>query len=304
MLVNMIPWHWLRICLKDDYMKTDKARYVIIVESGATKSAWRLLDYEGNIVREFLRTGMNVSTMRMDDILKLITETFVYESLADCSGFYLYVAGVVTDAIRNSITEHVRSISRISSIDVQDDLTGAARAVFGNDPGIVAILGTGSNACFYDGVSVRRNVFSGGYILGDEGSAASLGKSFLSDFIKNMVPSAVAEEFCREFDGSYASIVEGVYRSESPSGYLGSLAPFIMRHIDNPYVKGLVHSNFESFVDRTLLQYDTAGYPVGIVGGFAYACRDIVESVFALKGIRISCVMKDPIEGLCAYHAR
>ena len=281
-----------------------KGRYIIIVESGATKSAWRLLDGEGNIVQEFLRAGMNVSTMQMEDILKIISEAFDSETLADCSAFYLYVAGVVTDKVRNAITEHVRSISRISSIDVQDDLVGAARAVCGDKSGVVAILGTGSNACFYDGMTVRRNVFSGGYILGDEGSAASLGKLFLSDFIKNLVPSEVADEFKREFDSSYQAIVEGVYRSESPSAYLGGMAPFIMRHVDNPYIMRLVRANFEAFIERVLFQYDTAGYPVGIVGGFAYACKDVLESLFAHKGIRISCIMKDPIDGLCAYHAR
>ena len=281
-----------------------KGRHIIIVESGATKSAWRLLDGKGNIVREFLRAGMNVSTMQMEDILKIISEAFDSETLAECSAFYLYVAGVVTDKVRNAITEHVRSISRISSIDVQDDLVGAARAVCGDKPGVVAILGTGSNACFYDGMTVRRNVFSGGYILGDEGSAASLGKHFLADFIKNLVPSDVADEFKREFDSSYQAIVEGVYRSESPSAYLGGMAPFIMRHVDNPYIMGLVRSNLDAFIERILFQYDTAGYPVGIVGGFAYACKDILESLFALKGIRISCIMKDPIDGLCAYHTR
>ena len=142
---------------------------MIIVESGATKSAWRILDADGNIVREFFRMGMNVSTMRMEDILRNISEAFGTEDLGACDGFYLYTAGVVTGSIREEIVSHVHSISGIGPIDVQDDLTGAARAVCGHQPGIAAILGTGSNACFYDGKSVSRNVYSGGFIIGDEG---------------------------------------------------------------------------------------------------------------------------------------
>lgn len=281
-----------------------KGNYKIIVESGATKSAWRILDAEGNIVREFFRMGMNVSTMRMEDILKNISEAFATENLGSCDGFYLYTAGVVTEPVREEIVTYVHSISGVGSIDVQDDLVGAARAVCGHKPGIAAILGTGSNACFYDGESVIRNVYSGGFILGDEGGAATLGKLFLSDFIKDLVPGEIAEEFAREVKADYASIVAGVYRSESPSGYLGSLAPFIVRHKDNPYISGLIYSNFEAFADRLLLKYDVENYPVGVVGGFGYACRDIVESVMLQKGVRLSCILNAPIEGLCNYHMK
>ena len=281
-----------------------KGNYKIIVESGATKSAWRILDAEGNIVREFFRMGMNVSTMRMEDVIGVISEAFLSEELYGCTEFYLYTAGVVTESVRKIISEHIRSISDIESIDVQDDLVGAARAVCGRQPGIVAILGTGSNACFYDGKSVSRNVYSGGFIIGDEGSAATLGKLFLSDFIKNLVPADVAEDFSKEFKSDYASIVEGVYRSESPSGYLGSLAPFIVRHKDNPYIRSLIYGNFEAFADRILLKYDVENYPVGVVGGFGYACREIVEPLMAAKGVRLSCIMKAPIEGLCKYHSK
>lgn len=279
-------------------------KHMIIVESGATKSAWRILDSDGNIVREFFRMGMNVSTMRMEDVIGVISEAFLSEELYGCTEFYLYTAGVVTESVRKIISEHIRSISDIESIDVQDDLVGAARAVCGRQPGIVAILGTGSNACFYDGESVIRKVYSGGFIIGDEGSAATLGKLFLSDFIKNLVPADVAEDFSKEFKSDYASIVEGVYRSESPSGYLGSLAPFIVRHKDNPYIRSLIYGNFEAFADRILLKYDVENYPVGVVGGFGYACREIVEPLMAAKGVRLSCIMKAPIEGLCKYHSK
>ena len=281
-----------------------KGNYKIIVESGATKSAWRILDAEGNIVREFFRMGMNVSTMRMEDVIGVISEAFLSEELYGCTEFYLYTAGVVTESVRKIISEHIRSISDIESNDVQDDLTGAARAVCGHQPGIAAILGTGSNACFYDGKSVSRNVYSGGFIIGDEGSAATLGKLFLSDFIKNLVPADVAEDFSKEFKSDYASIVAGVYRSESPSGYLGSLAPFIVRHKDNPYIRSLIYGNFEAFADRILLKYDVENYPVGVVGGFGYACREIVDPLMAAKGVRLSCIMKAPIEGLCKYHSK
>ena len=278
---------------------------IILVESGATKSDWRIINGKGTVVRQFLKAGMNVSTMKMDAIQATISDAFTEEGLdaLGARGFYMYTAGVVTDRIRKEIVSHVQSISTIEDVDVQDDLMGAARAVCGREPGIVAILGTGSNACFYDGVTVHRNVYSGGFILGDEGSGASLGRLFLSDFLKGFIPHGVAEDFSKKFDASYSAIVEGVYRSPSPSGYLGSLAPFILSHKDNGYIRNLIEGNFEAFIDRFLSKYDISRYPVGLVGGFAWACRDILQSMLLERGIRVSTILKSPAEGLCSYHS-
>lgn len=276
----------------------------IIVESGATKSDWRVLDGDGRQVKQFLRPGMNVSTMRMEVIRATLAEAIAAEALQEADGFYLYTAGVVTPEISAALEAHLRQCSAIREIDIQNDLMGAARGACGHDPGIAAILGTGSNTCFYDGESLSQKVYSGGYVIGDDGSGAALGKLFLSDFIKGLVPDPVASDFAREFDASYAGIVAGVYRSASPSGYLGSLAPFILRHYDHPYAKALVDRNFQAFIDRSLLRYEVDKYSVGIVGGFGWACQDILRPLCEKAGIRISRFVKAPIEGLCSYHAQ
>ena len=280
-------------------------RNIIIVESGATKSDWMVLDAQGKTVKRFNCPGINVSTMKAEDIESIITEAFSKEKLAEVTdAFFLYTAGVVTDDIRTSIKAIVNRVSGITDADVQDDLMGAARSVCGREPGIVAIIGTGSNACYYDGKTTIRKVYSGGFILGDEGSAATLGKLFLADYIKGLVPSQVSEDFQREFDASYAGIVENVYRSVSPSGYLGSLAPFLVGHAYDPYIKSLIQRNFQSFIDRILLQYDTASHPVGIVGGFAWACKDWLLPLLEQSGIHVSKIIKAPIDGLCEYHTK
>ncbi len=274
----------------------------IIVESGATKSDWRVLGQDGREVKRFLRAGTNVSSMKLEDIKATLTEAFASEGLEKAAGFYLYTAGVVTPEIADELVNHLRSLAQIDEIEINNDLMGAARGACGHEPGIAAILGTGSNTCFYDGSTLSQKVYSGGYVIGDEGSGASLGKLFLADFIKGLVPDEIARDFAKEFDSSYAGIVQGVYRSASPSGYLGSLAPFILRHYSHPYVKALVDKNFQSFIDRSLLRYDTARYPVGIVGGFGWACKDIITPLLDKAGIKVSRFIKAPIEGLCEYH--
>ena len=275
---------------------------IIIVESGATKSKWRVLERGGKEVKRFFRAGMNVSTMRMEDVQATLAEAVGREGLMNAGGFYLYTAGIVTPEVRRMVEGLLREHFRIGDADIKNDLTGAARAGCGYEPGIAAILGTGSNTCFYDGEQLTQKVYSGGYVIGDEGSGASLGKRFLADYIKGLVPEPLATDFAREFDASYAGIVQGVYRSASPSGYLGSLAPMILRHYDHPYARDLVDRNFQDFIDRSLLRYDVAAYPVGIVGGFGWACRDILRPLCEKAGIRISRFIQAPIEGLCAYH--
>ena len=272
----------------------------ILVESGATKSDWRVIGTD----RRFLRPGMNVSTMSLEAVCGILRETFVAEGIKSLEGFYMYTAGVVTEEIRSAIAAEIRKMAAVDEIDIQDDLVGAARATCGHESGIVAILGTGSNTCFYDGKSVERKVYTGGFILGDEGSGATLGKLFLADYIKGLIPADVAKDFEAKFDASYPSIVEGVYRSASPSGYLGSLAPFILSHYDDAHIKSLVDGNFLAFIDRALLRYDVAAYPVGMVGGFGNACKDIFTRLCEASGIRISRFIKEPILGLLDFHWR
>ncbi len=274
----------------------------VIVESGATKSDWRVLDAEGGELKRFQRAGMNVSTMQIEEIKRILAEAIASEGIAGSSGLYLYTAGVVTPEISSELSSHIRSVSDIAEIDIQNDLMGAARGACGHEAGIAAIIGTGSNTCFYDGENLSQKVYSGGYVIGDDGGGAALGKLFLSDFIKGLVPESIAEDFAAEFDASYAGIVEGVYRSASPSGYLGSIAPFVLKHYEHPYAKALVDKNFQAFIDRSLLRYDVASYPVGIVGGFGWACQEIIRPLCEKAGIRISRFIKAPIDGLCAYH--
>lgn len=271
----------------------------IIVESGATKSDWRYMG-EGSSQSRRALAGTNVSSMPMEEVLSVIRE-----GLSGCEGvdgFYLYTAGVVTEAIREEVKSFVRSLVGNCDIDVQDDLVGAARAVLGHGEGIVAILGTGSNACLYDGSTVHTKVKSGGFILGDDGGASVLGKRFIADFLKNRIPEPIASEFASSFDVSYPTIVENVYRAGRPAAYLGAFAPFIVSRYDNPYIRTLVDNNFRDFIEKMLKAYDTRTYGVGVVGGFGCACRDIFSRICAEEGVRVNGYVAAPIDGLLRYH--
>lgn len=276
----------------------------IIAECGATKSDWRLIS-EGVGIRQVLTPGINVSAMRMDAVKTIVDDAFgqLGSGVYAVESIHLYVAGVVTEQIHAELMTLISAYYPSACIEIQSDLLAAARAVCGHEPGIAAIVGTGSNSCLFDGEKIVSRVCSGGFILGDEGSAATLGRLFLADLIKGLVPEEISKDFSSRHPSDYSSIISSVYHSAgSPSGYLGSMAPFILEHYSHPYIQNLVDENFRSFIRRSLKQYDTDKYSVGVVGGFAYALKDIFSRIAAEEGIAISCIIKAPVDGLVKYH--
>ena len=276
----------------------------IIADCGATKSQWRVL-YDDGSVKELTAGGINASTMSATAIAKIISEISDKISAADnpAAEIYLYMAGLASDGLISTINAIFARSLNVSCLEIHSDLLAAARAGCGHAPGIAAILGTGSNSCEYDGCSIVRRVSSGGFILGDEGSAATLGKLFLSDFIQDLIPAEIATEFASRFTSDYAGIVANVYgRESSPSGYLGSIAPFIMEHYGHPYIKNLVEGNFRSFIRRSIKQYDTGRLAVSVIGSFGYALQEIFTRIASEEGITVSRFIKAPIDALVEFH--
>ena len=207
----------------------------------------------------------------------------------------LIVTGPEVPAAAKNLDLVLRGLFPEAEMEYASDLLDAARAVCGHEPGIAAILGTGSNSCFYDGTGIVKNVRSGGFILGDEGGGAVLGRLFMADFL--------TDEFAATYQVDYMTVVQNVYKGAAPSKYLGQFAPFIMSHYGKvDYVTQLAERNFRNFIERALMQYDIAAYPVGVVGGFGYANREILRRIGAEYGIRFSKIIAAPMEGLIEYH--
>lgn len=285
---------------------------IIIVESGATKTDWCAAAPDKEPI-DVKTAGMNLATMSQDVIERIVKEAvaaFKDKGLSgDVTEVHFYAAGLIVPegeaipAQAKGLDKVLRSFFPQAVMEYASDLLDAARAVCGHRPGIAAIMGTGSNSCLFDGEKVVKNVRSAGFILGDEGGGARLGKMFMSDFLKGLVPEPVSSEFAKEFEVDYMTVVQNVYRGDAPSKYLGSFAPWILGKYDScEYVRGLVERNFKDFIERALMQYDTDKYPVGVVGGFGYANRHILEKVAGPYGIRFSTIIPAPIEGLVEYH--
>lgn len=261
----------------------------VIADIGATKADWAL---EGG--KRFRTEGFNLAHTTAAKLGEIL-DGAAAEIGPGVSEVHFYAAGLVGES-----PVDLGRWFHGAEVEYASDMVAAARAVCGREPGVAAIIGTGSNTCQWDGSGIARKVNSGGFIIGDEGSASVLGKLFVTDYLKGCVPAPIAEEFAQKFEADYGSIVRGVYASEAPARYLGGFAPFILEHYANPYVKALVDDNFRRFVERTILRYDRL--PVGVVGGFGYACMGILEAIGKEYGVEFKTFMNSPLEGLLRYH--
>ncbi len=290
-----------------------KNKRTLLVEAGGTKSDWALID--GEAVVRARTAGINVSTMSREEILAVAREAVGIlcsgQSTNLCSGadagersgvetdeIQFYGAGLVSEESVRLVQEVMKAVFPTASVTCGTDLLAAGRACFGSGEGIVAILGTGSNSGVYDGREIVQNVRPGGFILGDEGSGAALGKAFISDWLKGLLPEGVERAFEEKYAPTYGEVVKNVYSGPAPAAYLASFAPFILSLAADEYVAGMVELNISRFIERSLAQYDWSRYEVAFVGSFGAACEAVIRDLVPVYGFKIAGFVPEPMERL------
>ena len=275
---------------------------ILIADSGSTKTDWCLVD-NGVLVKQIFTKGTNPFFQTEDEISAEVSENLLpYLDTAKVDAVWFYGAGCAfpekNEIVRAAIARHLNV-----PIEVGSDLLGAARGLCGSQPGIACILGTGSNSCFYDGKEIVSNVSPLGFILGDEGSGAVLGKMLVGDVLKNQLPAALKEEFLSRYELTPAIILERVYKKPFPNRFLASLSPFLVEHLDVPEIHTLVLNGFKAFFDRNVKQYDYKQYPVHLIGSLAYYYRSVLQEAAEQTGVRLGTIKQSPMEGLISYHS-
>ena len=269
----------------------------LIVESGATKTDWCLVAPGGRVEKRLQTPGMNLSTIAAEANAQVFADAV--ENFSGVEEVHFFAAGLLE--FPTGLDRVFRERFPRATFEYASDLLAAARAACGHGEGIAAILGTGSNTCHYDGECIVRNIHGGGFIIGDEGSAAALGRMFLADLVKDLVPESLAESFASFHEADYASVVRNIYKSPAPSRYLGSLAPFLLENRGNAYVDRLIDRNFRDLFERALTRYGKR-LPVGVVGGFGCACRAELERLGAQYGLAMTRFIASPMDGLIDYY--
>ncbi|MEA5005700.1 MAG: ATPase [Rikenellaceae bacterium] len=273
---------------------------LLIADSGSTKIDWRAIENEGT-VKEITTPGINPYYQSEEQIVEEFKRNLLPAISGKVDEIHFYGAGVTPEKT-GSLCDCFKKIFPGVEVSAYTDLLAAARALCGHKPGIAAILGTGGNSCFYDGEAIADNVPACGFILGDEGSGAVIGKKFLSDYLKRQIPQDIRKKFDDQFGLNYGAIVEKVYRQPYPNRFLASFSPFIYENKSNPYINQLLRQSFEDFITRNIMQYDYKLYPLNIVGSVAYYYADEIRKVASEHGIKTGKILKSPIEGLVEYH--
>ena len=168
--------------------------------------------------------------------------------------------------------------------------------------GYCLYLGTGSNSCYYDGKNIVTNVSPLGFILGDEGSGAVLGKLLVGDILKNQMTPGLKEKFLEQFNLTPAEIIDRVYRKPFPNRFLASFSPFLVQHLDEPVIRELVLNSFKKFLKRNVMQYDYQHAPVHFIGSVAFYYRELLSEACKIMGVHLGTIIQSPMEGLIKFH--
>ena len=281
---------------------------ILIADCGSTKIDWCAVAENGKVEKQVFTCGMNAVMLTEEEMCKRIAAELMPE-LAEraqaISAVYFYGAGCISPEVCANVERAIRAnIPAAATVEVHTDLLAAARALCGREPGIACILGTGSNSCFYDGKDIADNVSPLGYILGDEGSGAVLGKLLVGDVLKGQLPAELCEKFLKQYDLTLLDIIRRVYREPQGNRFLASLTPFLIENIEVPQVRELVLGSFRAFFCRNVSHYDgRSDKRANFVGSIAYYYRDILAEAASECGYTVGTVLKSPMEGLIKFHS-
>jgi N-acetylglucosamine kinase-like BadF-type ATPase len=275
---------------------------IAIADSGSTKTSW-CLSYKNDKKKFYSTSGINPFFRTTEDITEELKQDLVPKIKGKIEGVYFYGAGIVNEEKAAVIKNALSTLFPGALLEVESDLLAAARSTLGNKKGIACILGTGSNSCLYDGNKITAHVPPLGFILGDEGSGAYLGRKLVGDYLKKIMPDELSEKFQQKFPLQYHEFLNSVYKEEKPNRFLAGFVPFLKENIEKEYCDQLVRNAFREFIDRNVAQYD--GYKklsVCFVGSVAYYFQEQLLKVLVEKNITPGTIIKEPLLNLLHYH--
>ena len=276
---------------------------IIIADSGSTKTRWALKNDKGE-TRVVTTSCLNPVTMSHEQVMQSLMQELVpqIEGL-EIDKIYFYGAGCAGEKVCGDMANMLIGATGAKSAEVHSDLLGAARALCGHRPGVACILGTGSNSCLYDGEKIAEQVSPLGFILGDEGSGAVIGRTLIGNVLKRQLPKEIIEAFEKEYSLTPAEIIERVYRQPRPNAFLGSFMPFVAKHIGVPEMEAMVVEQMESFFRRNVLGYsEVRELPLMFTGSIAEHFEPQLRKAARNCGLEITGIIGDPMERLTEYH--
>lgn len=276
---------------------------IVVADSGSTKTDWLFL-VDGQKVNELHGQGLNPCLMKREEMIDILQrEVGQYDDFRHADALFFYGSGCRGEQLK-VMEEVLAATLGPTKLEVQSDLLGAARSVCGLKDGVACILGTGSNSCLFIQGEIKANIPSLGYILGDEGGGAALGRRLISDIWKKQLPLDVQELFFNTYPLTTDELVRQVYKEAFPNRFLAGFVPFLSTHRAHPALAKLLREEFSRFVCRNVLPYEAKGVQIHFVGSVACLFREELRSVLTSHGLSIGKVIAKPIEGLAEFHTR
>ena len=277
-------------------------RFIVIADSGSTKTDWAVVsNIQSDRVLRVSTQGINPIHQGDEDLLRVLRDELcsqISSMISNINAVYFYGSGV-TPQQEGRVVELLGSVfPAATDIEAHSDMLGAAHALCGHSEGLACILGTGANSCLYDGEKIVRNTPALGFILGDEGSGAVLGRLFLNAIYKFKLYAGAREEFEQHTGLSMADVINHVYRQPMANRWLASLSPYIHQHIDKPEVEALVVDNFRSFIRSNIVPYGRANLPLNAVGSIAWHYREQFALAASEEGYVVGKILRSPLDAL------
>jgi glucosamine kinase len=277
---------------------------ILVAESGSTKTQWCAV-YPDKIQPLENTPGINPLFLTTEEIEGIIRPLSGEVDATALDAVYFFGAGCTSILSKEKIGKAIFSLFEPEEIIIDSDLIAACLSLAGNRPAIIAILGTGSNSCLWNGAEIESRIPSLGFILGDEGGGVSIGKQLVSDFLKKQMPIDLQVKFSEMYDVSIENVIERVYQLPMPNRYLAGFAPFAEKNIQDSYCQKLITNQFEAFISRNIRMYPNQhDHEIQFCGSIAFIHSDILRRVCEKYNLKLGKIVKEPIEGLADFLKR
>ncbi len=276
---------------------------ILLAESGSTKTDWCLIHDSGRTTK-YHTTGINPFLQSKEDICRVFDEELKWPSKKkEIDTVLFYSAGAGNKLKQKELTAILKGYFKVKKVQVNGDMMAAARGICGNEKGIVCILGTGSNSCYYNGKEIKKQPVSLGYIAGDEGSGNHMGKRVLRYYAYNTYDAELKGEFEAMFGNDVPAILDKLYKEPFPNRYLASFVPFLTKHRGHYMVENIIEDSLNEFFHHHVLKYrESWNMPINFAGSVAYEFRDLIKKMCDQCGLTLGKVEKSPLKGLISYH--
>ncbi|HTB53453.1 MAG TPA: hypothetical protein VK718_11835 [Ferruginibacter sp.] len=275
----------------------------LIADSGSTKAEWCLVD--GKKKKTIYTQGISPYFLSAEQIQNILQ----YELLPKMNKavpveIHYYGTGCSNPANIKTVKLAISKVFPKAKISVDHDLMGAAKALCGDEKGVACILGTGSNSCYYNGKKIIKNSPGLGYVLGDEGSGAYLGKKVVQYYLYNTFDADLMDRFNAKFNTNAVEILDAVYKNPLPNRYLASFTVFLVENRGHYMIENIIEDGFNDFFFNHIYKYrESWTLPLHFIGSVAYGFKDVLKDMCAVYELQLGKVLKNPMDGLVKYHS-